>query len=83
MRAVPVSCWDCSTRVRLVPADPTQQARNAVRDAQARFERDAEAVRNARRKAFADAQAAGLSLRAIAKEAGLHHSRIAEVIHGK
>src|SRR6476646_3391511 len=50
---------------------------------QARFEWDAQAVRDARRKAFADAQAAVLSLREIADEAGLHHSRIAEVIQGK
>ena len=66
-----------------MPADAKQQVRKAVRDAQARFERDAQAVRDARRKAFADAQAAGLSLREIADEAGLHHSRIAEVIRGK
>lgn len=58
-------------------------AREAVRDAQATFERDAKDVREARRKAFADAQAAGLSLREIAKEAGLHHSRVADVIQGK
>jgi hypothetical protein len=65
-------------------ADRTEQAaRKAVRNAQMTFERDAEAVREARRKAFADAQAAGLSLRAIAKEAGLHHSRVAAVIQGK
>ena len=64
--------------------DPQKvKARKAIRDAQIRFERDAEAVREARRKAFADAQAAGLSLREIAKEAGLHHSRVAEVIQGK
>ncbi|HEU4905190.1 MAG TPA: hypothetical protein VFT19_03625 [Solirubrobacterales bacterium] len=64
-------------------ADPKQKARKTVRDAQATFERDAEAVREARRRAFADAQGAGLSLREIAKEAGLHHSRVAEVIQGK
>lgn len=64
-------------------ADSKQSLRKAVRDAQATFERDAEAVRSARRKAFADAQAGGLSLREIAKEAGLHHSRIAAVIQGK
>lgn len=66
-----------------MPADPKQKARKTVRDAQATFERDAEAVREARRRAFADAQGAGLSLREIAKEAGLHHSRVAEVIQGK
>jgi DNA-directed RNA polymerase specialized sigma24 family protein len=62
--------------------DPKQKARKAVRDAQARFERDAEAVRDARRKAFADAQAAGLSLREIAEETGLHHSTVAEIARG-
>lgn len=49
-------------------------ARRAVRQAQASFERDAETVRGARRKAFADAQDAGLWLREIAEETGLHHS---------
>jgi len=60
-----------------------EKARKAVRDSQSIFERDAKAVREARRKAFADAHAAGLSLREIAKEAGLHHSRVAAVIQGK
>jgi DNA-directed RNA polymerase specialized sigma24 family protein len=63
--------------------DDREAVRRVVRDAQASFERDAEAVREARRKAFADAQASGLSLREIAKEAGLHHSRVAAVIQGK
>jgi DNA-directed RNA polymerase specialized sigma24 family protein len=66
-----------------MPTDPAQKARKAVREAQVRFERDAKAVRDARREAFADAQAAGLSLREIANEVGLHHSRVAEVIQGK
>jgi hypothetical protein len=57
-------------------------ARKAVRKAQARFERDAEAVREARRRAFADARAAGLSLREIANETGLHHSTVAEIASG-
>jgi DNA-directed RNA polymerase specialized sigma24 family protein len=61
---------------------PKQKARKAVRAAQVRFERDAEAVRDARRKAFADAQAAGLSLREIAEETGLHHSTVAEIARG-
>lgn len=63
-----------------MPANPKHQAaRKAVRDAQATFERDAEAVREARRKAFADALTAGLSLREIAEETGLHHSTVAEI----
>jgi hypothetical protein len=57
-------------------------ARRAVKAAQKQFERDAEAVRGARHKAFADAQAAGLSLREIAEEAGLHHSTVAEIARG-
>lgn len=65
-----------------MPADPKQKARKAVRDAQGAFERDAEVVREARRKAFADAHAAGLSLREIAEETGLHHSTVAEIARG-
>jgi DNA-directed RNA polymerase specialized sigma24 family protein len=67
-----------------VPADAERKAaRKAVRDAQKEFERDAEAVRGARRKAFADAVAAGLSLREIAEETGLHHSTVAEIARGR
>jgi DNA-directed RNA polymerase specialized sigma24 family protein len=60
-----------------------QKARRAVRDAQAKFERDQSAVQDARRKAFADAQAAGLSLRDIAEEIGLHHTRVRQIIRGE
>jgi len=42
-----------------MPADPKLSARKAVREVQARFEQDAEHVGGVRRKAFADAQAAG------------------------
>ena len=65
-----------------MPTDSKQLARKAVRDAQAKFEQDAEEVREARRRAFADAQAAGLSLREIAQETGLHHSTVAEIARG-
>jgi DNA-directed RNA polymerase specialized sigma24 family protein len=60
-----------------------QKARRAVRDAQAKFERDQSAVQDARRKAFAEAQAAGLSLRDIAEEIGLHHTRVRQIIRGE
>ena len=67
-----------------MPDDSERKAaRKAVREAQKRFERDAKAVREVRREAFANAQAGGLSLREIAEEAGLHHSRVAEVIKGQ
>lgn len=63
-----------------MPGDAERKAaRKAVRDAQNQFERDAEAVRATRRRAFADAQTAGLSLREIAEETGLHHSTVAEI----
>jgi DNA-directed RNA polymerase specialized sigma24 family protein len=66
-----------------MPDDAKRKAaRKAVREAQARFETDAETVREARRKAFANAQAAGLSLREIAEETGLHHSTVAEIARG-
>jgi len=67
-----------------VPDDPKRRAaRKEVRDAQEQFARDAEAVREARRTAFANALAAGLSLREIAQETGLHHSTVAEIARGK
>jgi DNA-directed RNA polymerase specialized sigma24 family protein len=62
-----------------MPRDEYEAVRKAVRNAQERFERDAATVREARRRAFADALAAGLSLREIAEETGLHHSTVAEI----
>lgn len=67
-----------------MPEDAQRKAaRAAVRRAQEQFKRDAEAVRENRRKAFASALAAGLSLREIAEETGLHHSTVAEIARGK
>ncbi len=62
-----------------MPVASKKKALADVKRAQRDFERDAEAVREARRKAFADALSAGLSLREIAEETGLHHSTVAEV----
>jgi hypothetical protein len=62
-------------------ADDKKKARRAIEAAQAKFEHDREATRKARRKAFASAQKSGLSLREIGEAAGLHHSRVAEIIH--
>ncbi|HEV7400829.1 MAG TPA: helix-turn-helix transcriptional regulator [Solirubrobacterales bacterium] len=60
-----------------------QKARRAVRAAQAKFESEQNAAQKARRKAFADAQKAGLSLRDIAEEVGMHRSRIHQIIRGE
>jgi hypothetical protein len=60
-----------------------QRVRKAVRTAQAKFEREQGAAHKARSRAFADAQKAGLSLRDIAKEVGLHHTRVRQIIRGE
>lgn len=63
--------------------DPRETlARKSVRAAQAQFERDSDAANKARRKAFAQAQKNGLSLRAIGEEVGLHHTRVGQIIRG-
>jgi predicted DsbA family dithiol-disulfide isomerase len=60
-----------------------QKARRAVRAAQAKFEREQDVAHKARRKAFAEAQKAGLSLRDIAEEVGLHRTRVRQIIRGE
>ncbi|HEX5762773.1 MAG TPA: hypothetical protein VFY04_06590 [Solirubrobacterales bacterium] len=60
-----------------------EKARRAVRAAQAKFERDQNAAQEARRKAFAEAQKAGLTLRDIGEEVDLHHTRVLQIIQGK
>lgn len=63
-----------------------QKVRGEVRRAQAAFDRaqsQRDKASEARRKSFERAQAAGMSLREIADEAGLHFSRVAEILRGK
>lgn len=65
-------------------ADKT--ARKEVRRAQAAFERkqgQLEEARVARRESFERAQAAGLSMRDIASETGLHFTRVAQILQTK
>lgn len=67
-----------------MPVDPERKAaREEVRLAQRQFERERKDSQQARREAFARAQKAGLSLREIADEVGLHHSSVAQIIEGK
>ncbi len=68
-------------------ADSAQaKARKAARRAQSDFERSQrqhERVRETRRKAFEQAQKAGLSMREIGKATGLHFSRVARILRSK
>lgn len=62
--------------------DAKAKALEAVRRAQADFERLQDTAQQSRRQAFIDAQEAGLSLREIADEVGMHRSRIHQIIRG-
>ena len=66
-----------------MPDDPKRKAASkAVKAAQKQFERDSKAAREARRKAFAQAQKEGLSLRDIGELVGLDRSRVGQIIRG-
>jgi DNA-directed RNA polymerase specialized sigma24 family protein len=66
-----------------MPDDPKRKAASkAVKAAQKRFELDSKAAREARRKAFAQAQKEGLSLRDIGELVGLDRSRVGQIIRG-
>jgi hypothetical protein len=80
-----VSGCDGAAAPRLAAMGDAHQrgARTAFRKAQADYERDVAKAREARRKSFERAQKAGMSLRAIGEEAGLHHTRVGEILRGK
>jgi DNA-directed RNA polymerase specialized sigma24 family protein len=65
-----------------MPAEQKRKARVEVERAQREYEREVDTSRAARRKSFAQAQKAGLSLREIGEAVGLHHSSVADIIHG-
>lgn len=74
----------CQVGCGPVPDDPKRKAASkSVKAAQQQFERDSNAARQARRKAFAKAQKDGLSLREIGELVGLDHSRIGQIIRGE
>jgi hypothetical protein len=67
---------------------PQKKARRDVQRAQADFEREQVQLRKERAKSrkkrrerFAQAQKAGLSLREIGEAAGLHLTRVREILH--
>lgn len=63
-----------------------QKARKAARNAQTQYARKQaglDQAHEARRKAFSDAQTAGLSLREIAETTGLHWTRVGQIIREK
>ena len=67
-----------------MPDDPKRRAaQKAVKAAQKQFERDSKATRDARRKAFTQAQKDGLSLRDIGELVGLDRSRVGQIIRGE
>jgi DNA-directed RNA polymerase specialized sigma24 family protein len=67
-----------------MPDDTKRKAASkAVKVAQKQFERDSKAAREARRKAFAQAQKEGLSLRDIGELVGLDHTRVRQIIRGE
>jgi hypothetical protein len=67
-----------------VPKDPKEKARAEVQRAQSKFARvddERDRVRVARREAFERAREAGLTLREIGEAAGLHLTRVREVLN--
>lgn len=66
--------------------DAKKKARADVKRAQSKFARvhgQLDEVGEARRQSFERAQAAGLSMRDIAKETGLHFTRVAQILRKK
>ncbi len=69
-----------------MPSDPKQKARAEVRRAQSQFEQTGskhEEARQARRESFERARKAGMTLREIGEAAGLHWSRVGEILKRK
>ena len=60
-----------------------EKARKDLRHAQANFERKTREAQAERLDSFKSAQKAGLSLREISEEVGLHWTRIGEILRGE
>jgi DNA-directed RNA polymerase specialized sigma24 family protein len=64
-------------------SDQKQKARAELRRAREDYERNFASAQEVRRESFERAQKAGLSLREIAEEVGLHHTRVREILRGE
>jgi hypothetical protein len=60
-----------------------EKARRDLRRAQANFQRKIDKAHAERLESFKRAQKAGLSLREISKEVGLHWTRIGQLLRGE
>lgn len=60
--------------------DAAEKARRDLRRAQAKFERSTQKAHEERLASFRRAQDAGLSLREISAEVGLHWTRVGELL---
>jgi hypothetical protein len=63
--------------------DAAEKARRDLRRAQANYERTVGKAKAERLESFKQAQKAGLSLRDISKEVGLHWTRIGQLLRGE
>lgn len=64
-------------------ADRKEKARDDLRRAQSNFDRKVKEAHDERLASIRRAQKAGLSLREIAQEVGLHWTRVGELLRGK
>jgi hypothetical protein len=64
-------------------ADPKEKARQDLRRAKGSFERKTKEAHDERLASIRRAQKAGLSLREIAAEVGMHWTRVGELLRGK
>jgi hypothetical protein len=75
--------WFTAPRLREMADAKQEKARRDLRRAQANFERKIDKAHAERLESFKRAQRAGLSLREISKEVGLHWTRIGQLLRGE